>query len=140
MCGRETGKSITFCQEYKDIAIFQRLLQQPIQFPRPHMPHSFIGRQAEVIKRNKQLLIISGYKRKIHSTRQGGCFLSASPNPLTYPNNPPYCHLFRIEFIIFAALCTIHPRPAEADNIACRNRHWTSARQTPVSDVTNTRL
>ena len=26
------------------------------------------------------------------------------PNPLTYPNNAAYCHLFRSEIIIFAPI------------------------------------
>lgn len=79
MYGKKTGKSITFCHGYRVISVFQYLLQHPIQFPRPYMPHSFIGRQTEIIKRNNQLLIIFGYKRKIHLDKQGGYFLSASP-------------------------------------------------------------
>lgn len=67
MYGKKTGKSITFCHGYRVISVFQYLLQHPIQFPRPYMPHSFIGRQTEIIKRNNQLLIIFGYKRTFPS-------------------------------------------------------------------------
>ena len=33
-----------------------------MQFPRPHMPYSFMRRQAEVVKRDNQLLIIILYR------------------------------------------------------------------------------
>ena len=33
-----------------------------MQFPRPHMPYSFIGWQTEIIKRNNQFLIIILYR------------------------------------------------------------------------------
>ncbi|MBR6433882.1 MAG: hypothetical protein IKS70_05700, partial [Bacteroides sp.] len=57
-----------------------------------------------------------------------------STYPLTYPNNAPLCHLFRVEIIIFAAMSAETIAPAATETSVLADRHMCFARQTQVSD------